>query len=90
MSREVVYAPGFEEDVERLPRNPVCTKQARKKIAAIIRMPDRIGKQTVTPSNTRHVEVCSGFYVIFWKYDPASDIVEFLVFESHKKAFGLR
>jgi len=49
-----------------------------------------LGKRTVRPADTRHVEVCRGMYVIFWKYSAGSDIVEFLVFKSHKDAFGFR
>ena len=90
MPRAVVYAPGFLETVEAEPGDAVCTGQAKKKIQAIIRMPNRVGTPTVDPRDNRHVEVCSGRYVIFWKYDQGSDTVEFLAFKSHKKAFGYR
>ncbi len=90
MAATVEYAPGFLEDIEKKPRDPVCVKHAKKKIKAIIKRPGKAGKRTVRPSNTRHVEVCHGRFVIIWEYRRDSKTVSFLVFKTHKKAFGYR
>lgn len=84
----VEYAPDFLEDLEKKPRDPVCTKQAKKKIKAIMKRPETIGKQTVRPRYCRHVDVCNGRLVIFWEYSNNTDTVRFLAFKTHKDAFG--
>ncbi len=88
MGRSVTYDEGFLPAVEKLTkRDPQSRNQVDRKIAVIIDYPEIIGKRNVNPTDCRHVDICHGQLVIFWDYDPKTDTVHFLKFETHKRSF---
>lgn len=86
MPRQVAYAEGFDEAVDKLTEGQ-NRQQVHKKLVVIIDHPTSIGRPTSNPVNCRHVDVCRGQLVIFWRYDASTDTVHFLKFGRHSKVF---
>lgn len=88
MPRGVTYDDDFLSSIDRITKkDPEAKTQVLRKIRVIIDNPMSAGRPTANPANCRHVDICRGRLVIFWAYDPRMDIVHFLRFETHKRAF---